>query len=100
MSPQSLPTPTPKVHPDLAAHAARFVAKIVQTGARTHTLIGYNIANVSIIDAPEGLILVDAMAQEDDARPPGDDRADPGLAAHNTRTAASQRMKMATRGLT
>ena len=61
--------PLPQVHPDLAAHAARYQrAKIVQTGALTHTLIGYNIANVSIIDAPEGLILVDAMAQEDDAR--------------------------------
>lgn len=61
--------PMPQVHPDLAAHAARYQrAKIVQTGARTHTLIGYNIANVSIINAPEGLILVDAMAQEDDAR--------------------------------
>lgn len=59
---------SPAVHPDLAAHAARFSPKIVQTGQRTHTLIGYNIANVSIIDAPEGLILVDAMAQENDAR--------------------------------
>ena len=58
----------PGVHPALAAHAARFGQKIVQTGQRTHTLIGYNIANVSIIDAPDGLILVDAMAQEDDAR--------------------------------
>ncbi|MGA0236321.1 MAG: alkyl sulfatase dimerization domain-containing protein, partial [Alphaproteobacteria bacterium] len=59
---------SPAVHPDLAAHAARFSPKIVQTGQRTHTLIGYNIANVSVIDAPEGLILVDAMAQENDAR--------------------------------
>ena len=58
----------PSVHPDLAAHAARFSPKILQTGERTHTLIGYNVANVSIIDAPEGLILVDAMAQENDAR--------------------------------
>lgn len=58
----------PHVHPALRSHAARFDEKIIQTGTRTHTLIGYNVANVSVIDAPEGLILVDAMAQEDDAR--------------------------------
>ena len=61
-------TAQPGVHPDLARHAARFDRKIVQTGARTHTFIGYNIANVSIIEAPGGLILVDGMAQENDAR--------------------------------
>ncbi|MGB1149535.1 MAG: MBL fold metallo-hydrolase, partial [Alphaproteobacteria bacterium] len=59
---------TPAVNPALAEHAARFDRKIVQTGARTHTFIGYNIANVSIIEAPGGLILVDGMAQENDAR--------------------------------
>ena len=58
----------PSVHPDMAAHAARYARKIVQTGKRTHTFIGYNIANVSIIEAPEGLILVDGMAQETHAR--------------------------------
>ena len=59
---------TPAVNPALAEHAARFSRKIVKTGERTHTLIGYNVANVSVIEAPEGLILVDGMAQENSAR--------------------------------
>ena len=59
---------TPAVNPALAGHAARFSRKIVKTGERTHTLIGYNVANVSLIEAPEGLILVDGMAQENSAR--------------------------------
>ena len=58
----------PAVNPALAEHAERFSRKIVQTGERTHTLIGYNVANVSVIEAPEGLILVDGMAQENSAR--------------------------------
>ena len=44
---------TPAVNPALAEHAARFSRKIVKTGERTHTLIGYNVANVSVIEAPE-----------------------------------------------
>ena len=64
----AMPAVTPSVHPALAEHAARYSPKIVQTGARTHTFIGYNIANVSIIEAPDGLILVDGMAQENHAR--------------------------------
>ena len=59
---------TPSVHPDLAAHAARFSPQVLQSGQRCFTYIGYNIASVTIIDAPEGLILVDALAQEDNAR--------------------------------
>lgn len=58
----------PSVHPDLAAHAARFSRKVVRSGQRVYTYQGYNIASVSIIDAPDGLILVDCAAQENDAR--------------------------------
>ncbi len=59
---------TPAVNPALAEHAARISRKIVKPGERTHTLIGYNVANVSVIEAPEGLILVDGLAQENSAR--------------------------------
>jgi len=60
--------PKPTVHPALAAHAAQFSRRVVKSGSMTYTYQGYNIASVSVIDAPDGLILVDCAAQEDNAK--------------------------------
>jgi len=55
------------VHPDLAAHAARFQPEIWQSGERVYTAFGYSISSVSFIEGEEGLILIDTGAQEEDA---------------------------------
>ncbi|MEM1177436.1 MAG: alkyl sulfatase dimerization domain-containing protein [Acidobacteriota bacterium] len=47
--------------PDAVAHAAIFERRILEPAPGVHVAIGYGLANVIVVEAPEGLILVDTL---------------------------------------
>ncbi|MEZ6147044.1 MAG: alkyl sulfatase dimerization domain-containing protein [Planctomycetaceae bacterium] len=54
-------------HPRLAEQTAIFEKRIEEVSPGVHVAIGYGLANVVVIEAPEGLILIDALESIDAA---------------------------------
>ncbi|MCU1718050.1 alkyl/aryl-sulfatase [Pseudomonas sp. 5P_3.1_Bac2] len=52
-------TLTPSIHPELAAHTAHFATKVYPIADNVWSAVGWNLANSVMIEAPEGLIIVD-----------------------------------------
>ncbi len=59
---------TGDVHPELAAHSKTFEKGVVKVTDGVHVAIGYGLANSIHIEAPDGVIIVDAMESIEAAR--------------------------------
>lgn len=57
-----------RVHPDLAAHSVLFEPEIIRSGERIYTAVGYGLANSHMIIGEDGVIIIDAMTTEVEAR--------------------------------
>ncbi|MEO1086027.1 MAG: MBL fold metallo-hydrolase, partial [Acidobacteriota bacterium] len=47
--------------PDVGSHAEIFERRVLEPARGVHVAIGYGLANVVVVEAPEGLILVDTL---------------------------------------
>ena len=61
------PASADAVNPSLAAHSAIFRRSFEEVVPGIHLAIGYGLANVILVDAPDGLIMVDALESMDAA---------------------------------
>ncbi len=50
----------PEIHPELAQHTAHFAKKVYKVGDSVYSAVGWNIANIVMIEGDDGIILVDA----------------------------------------
>lgn len=66
----SLPdeTLTPSINPELAAHTAHFNTKVYPIADNVWSAVGWNLANSVLIEAPEGLIIVDTGESAEQSR--------------------------------
>jgi alkyl sulfatase BDS1-like metallo-beta-lactamase superfamily hydrolase len=49
----------PSVHPELAAHSKLFAPDVYKVADNVYSAVGWQLGNVVMIEAPEGLIIVD-----------------------------------------
>lgn len=47
------------IHPELAEHSKHFAQKVYQVAGNVYSAVGWQLGNVAMIEAPEGLIIVD-----------------------------------------
>ena len=50
----------PDIHPELAQHTEHFAKKVFKVGDSVYSAVGWNIANIVMIEGDDGIILVDA----------------------------------------
>ena len=50
----------PTIHPELARHTQHFTKKVYKVTDNVYSAVGWNIANIVMIEGDDGLILVDA----------------------------------------
>ncbi len=54
------PAVTPGINPELARHTRHYAKKIYKVGDNVYSAVGWNIANIVMIEGDDGIILVDA----------------------------------------
>jgi alkyl sulfatase BDS1-like metallo-beta-lactamase superfamily hydrolase len=52
--------PAPGINPELAAHSRHYAKKVYKVGENVYSAVGWNIANIVMIEGDDGIILVDA----------------------------------------
>ena len=50
----------PAINPELARHTQHFAKKVYKVGENVYSAVGWNIANIVMIEGDDGIILVDA----------------------------------------
>ena len=58
----------PSIHPELAAHTQHFSQKVYQVAGNVYSAVGWQLGNVAMIEAPEGLIIVDTGESVSESR--------------------------------
>jgi len=56
------------IHPELAAHTHEFVQRVYKVADNVYSAVGWNIGNSVMIEAPEGLIIVDTGESVEQSR--------------------------------
>src|SRR3989344_8516535 len=49
----------PSINPELAEHTKHFAQKVYQVAGNVYSAVGWQLGNVAMIEAPEGLIIID-----------------------------------------
>ncbi|MET7299403.1 alkyl sulfatase dimerization domain-containing protein [Embleya sp. NPDC005575] len=55
----------PAVHPELAAHTAHFTKRVYTVAEHVHVAVGWSSANATVIEGPDGLVVVDTGSGAD-----------------------------------
>ena len=58
----------PSIHAELAAHTRHFAQQIYRVAGNVYSAVGWQLGNVVMIDAPEGLIIVDTGESVSESR--------------------------------
>ena len=54
------PIQGPRINPELARHTQHYAKNVYKVGSSVYSAVGWNIANIVMIEGDEGIILVDA----------------------------------------
>lgn len=56
------------IHPELAEHSKHFAQKVYQVAGNVYSAVGWQLGNVAMIEAPEGLIIIDTGESVSESR--------------------------------
>jgi len=59
---------TPSIHPELAAHTQHFAQRVYPVAGNVYSAVGWQLGNVVMIEAPQGLIIVDTGESVSESR--------------------------------
>ncbi len=63
------PAAPPKVHADLKAHSDEFKQEVITVCDGVHVAVGYGLANATLLEGEDGVVIVDAMESAEAAIP-------------------------------
>ena len=58
----------PSINPELAEHTKHFAQKVYQVADNVYSAVGWQLGNVAMIEAPEGLIIIDTGESVSESR--------------------------------
>jgi len=58
----------PSINPELAEHTKHFAQKVYQVAGNVYSAVGWQLGNVAMIEAPEGLIIIDTGESVSESR--------------------------------